>query len=329
MMKKITAIGEALIDFIPSKSGCRLMDVPSFSRECGGAPANAAAAAAKTGARSDIITMLGNDPFGDYIISVLSSSGVDTGNILRTDKANTALAFVSLTKDGDREFSFYRNPSADMLLSAEDISEKMLADTEILHFCSVALASDSAKEAHKKAIELVRKNGGIISFDPNIRLNLWNDAEKCRSTVREFIPYADIVKISDEELEFVSDCKDIKAASEWIFKSGAKLIIYSKGRNGAEIISPKFTVNANGIGVKAADTTGAGDSLIGSFLGYLAQSSCMEKGLDNITASECGRMLERAVAFSAYSVTKKGAIASYPDKAQLDEFMGKICMKEG
>ncbi|MCC8098059.1 MAG: PfkB family carbohydrate kinase, partial [Eubacterium sp.] len=196
-MKYITAIGEALIDFIPEEKGCRLKDVTGFKRVCGGAPANVAAAAALLGGKSRIITKLGKDAFGDYIVDTLNQAGVDTGSVLRTDKANTALAFVALASDGNRDFSFYRNPSADMLLEADEITADMLKDTGILHFCSVDLIEAPVKYAHIKAIELAKSQNAIISFDPNIRLNLWDSAENCVNTIRDFIKYADILIISN------------------------------------------------------------------------------------------------------------------------------------
>ena len=196
-MKKVIAIGEALIDFIPQQKGVALKDVEGFVRVPGGAPLNVAAAVAKLGGRAQMLTKLGVDGFGDAILEEVKPLGVDVSRISRTNEANTALAFVSLKEDGERDFSFYRNPSADMLLSAEEICEEDFEEGIILHFCSVSLIDAPIKEAHKKAIEYTTKHNGIISFDPNVRLPLWKTPEACRQAILEFLPLSNIVKISD------------------------------------------------------------------------------------------------------------------------------------
>ena len=151
-MKKVISIGEALIDFIPHEKGVALKDVSNFFRVAGGAPLNVAAAVAKLGGKAQMLTKLGVDGFGDHILEEVSPLGVDVSKVLRTKEANTALAFVSLKEDGERDFSFYRNPSADMLLNAAEIEEEDFTEGGILHFCSVSLIDAPIKEAHKKAI---------------------------------------------------------------------------------------------------------------------------------------------------------------------------------
>ncbi len=178
--KRLIAIGEALIDFIPDKSGCEFYEVTGFSPKLGGAPANVCGAFARLGGEARLITQLGNDPFGDKIMRELAECDIDTSCISRTHKANTALAFVSLAKDGNRTFSFYRKPSADMLLSSEQIKEAWFEDMFALHFCSVSLGDFPMKQAHYSAIEVAQKNGGMISFDPNLRFQLWDDSENLK-----------------------------------------------------------------------------------------------------------------------------------------------------
>ncbi len=202
--KRLIAIGEALIDFIPDKSGCEFYEVTGFSPKLGGAPANVCGAFARLGGSARLITQLGSDPFGDKIMRELAECDIDTSCISRTDKANTALAFVSLAEDGNRTFSFYRKPSADMLLSPEQMKDEWFEDVFALHFCSVSLGDFPMKQAHYAAIEAARKHGGIISFDPNLRFQLWNGPDELKKTVLEFIPLSDILKISDEELEFIT-----------------------------------------------------------------------------------------------------------------------------
>ena len=200
----LVAIGEALIDFIPAQTGCSFAQVESFSPKCGGAPANVCGAYTCLGGKSRMITQLGNDPFGHKIADELEENGIDISCIPFTDEANTALAFVSLAEDGNRTFSFYRKPSADMLLTAEQVKPEWFADAYALHFCSVSLGDFPMKEAHRTAIACARGNGALISFDPNLRFPLWKDEKSLYDAVWDFIPLADVLKVSDEELYFLT-----------------------------------------------------------------------------------------------------------------------------
>ena len=229
-MKKLLAIGEALIDFIPAQRDCLLKEVEQFTRVCGGAPANVAAAAAKLGGDSSLISQLGRDAFGDYIVDTLADAGVDTGKICRTDRANTALAFVSLKADGNRDFSFYRKPSADMLLEPEQLEEAWFANAGVLHFGSVSLIDAPIQKTHRRAISLAKEHGAIVSFDPNIRLPLWDSPETCQARVQEFLPFADIVKLSDEELEFVTGESDIRTAAAVCRRLSGHSVFHGQGR---------------------------------------------------------------------------------------------------
>ncbi|MDU3724442.1 MAG: carbohydrate kinase, partial [Clostridium celatum] len=228
-MKKVISIGEALIDFIPHEKGVALKDVSNFLRVAGGAPLNVAAAVSKLGGKSVMLTKLGVDGFGDHILEEVKPLGVDVSNVLRTKEANTALAFVSLKEDGERDFSFYRNPSADMLLNASEIKEEVFLEGGILHFCSVSLIDAPIKDAHRRAIELAKKNNCLISFDPNVRLPLWETPEACKEAILEFLPFANIVKISDEELEFITGIADETEALNFLLQGAVEVIIYTKG----------------------------------------------------------------------------------------------------
>ena len=233
-MKKLLAIGEALIDFIPRNTGVPIKQVESFKPAVGGAPANVCGAFTKLGGESKLITQLGNDPFGDKIVDEFEYYGIGCEYVSRINDANTSLAFVALKDDGNREFSFYRKPGADMLLKPETIKEDWFKDAFALHFCSVSIGDFPMKDAHEKAIEYAANSGAIISFDPNVRLALWDDIDLLRKRINEFIPKADIVKISDEELEFITGKDSIEDALPQLFTGRVKLVIYTKGSEGAE-----------------------------------------------------------------------------------------------
>ncbi|EGC91037.1 MULTISPECIES: carbohydrate kinase family protein [Turicibacter] len=322
-MKKVIAIGEALIDFIPQQKGVALKDVEGFVRVPGGAPLNVAAAVAKLGGRAQMLTKLGVDGFGDAILEEVKPLGVDVSRISRTNEANTALAFVSLKEDGERDFSFYRNPSADMLLSAEEICEEDFEEGIILHFCSVSLIDAPIKEAHKKAIEYTTKHNGIISFDPNVRLPLWKTPEACRQAILEFLPLSNIVKISDEELEFITGIKDEQEALKSLFVGHVEVVIYTKGTEGAEFITKERNISVPSFKVKAEDTTGAGDSYIGSFLYQVSKAATNLEELVNLDEAKVVEILTFSAATAALTVSKKGAIAALPTTEAVIEMMNR------
>ena len=323
-MKKVITIGEALIDFIPNQKGCSLKEVVGFERVAGGAPANVAAVVSKLGGKANFISQLGKDAFGDYIIDELNKVNVDTSYVLRSDKANTGLAFVSLKEDGDRDFSFYRNPSADMLLEENNIDKKWFEDCHSLHFCSVDLIDCPMKKSHKKAIEYAIDNNSIISFDPNVRLPLWNSEQECKEAILEFLPLAHIVKISDEELEFITGFNNIEEAKKILFNGNVKMIIFTKGKDGAELHTKNSMVSIEGNVVEVVDTTGAGDSFIGAFLYSLLNDEISLEDLDNIRDEALQKYLLFSNYYASYSTTKKGAIASYATMKEINEYISKL-----
>ena len=313
----LVAIGEALIDFIPDKKGCEFYEVGSFSPATGGAPANVCGAFSKLGGKSRMITQLGCDPFGDVITRTLNEAGVDTSCISYTSEANTALAFVSHTTDGKSTYSFYRNPSADMLFDPSGITAEMFDDCYALHFCSVSLGDFPMKDAHRAAITIARRQGAIVSFDPNLRFMLWDDKDELKRVIWEFIPDCDIVKISDEELEFITGTDDINEALPMLFVGGVKLVILTKGKDGADCYSRLGSVSSASAKVTAVDTTGAGDGFIGSFLWKLRSLGIGKDNLGDCPLTVFKECLDFANRFCAISVQRKGAISSYPELKEI------------
>ena len=322
MNDTLAAIGEALIDFIPDKTGCAFDDVEAFSPKLGGAPANVCGAFSKLGGKSRLLTQLGDDPFGHRILHELEDCGIDISCVSLTDKANTALAFVSLGADGGRTFSFYRKPSADMLYSPESLRDEYFSDIFALHFCSVSLGDFPMKEAHRTAIEKARTQGALISFDPNLRFPLWNSKEELKRTVDEFIPLANILKISDEELGFITGETDIHKALPKMkkhFENNLCLLLYTCGSGGAYAFTENSSAFSEGIKVNAVDTTGAGDGFIGAFLWKLKElDRKIPEAVSRMTEDEMKQCLDFANGFCARSVQRKGAIASYPTAEEMN-----------
>ena len=310
----LLAIGEALIDFIPDKKECEFDEVTAFSPKLGGAPANVCGAYSALGGKAKLLTQLGDDPFGHKILKELKRYGIDTDCISLTDKANTALAFVSLGKKGARTFSFYRKPSADMLYSPENVRKEYFKNAYALHFCSVSLGDFPMKEAHRAAIDCARAAGAVVSFDPNLRFNLWDSKEALKNTVWQFIPMADILKISDEELNFLTGEENINKALDKLFTGNVKLLIYTCGGKGAMAFTKNASAYRTARDVEVKDTTGAGDGFIGSFLWKLNDMGVSADGLETLTEPQLAKCLDFSNEFCTLSVMQYGAIASYPNE---------------
>ncbi|MCL1950732.1 MAG: carbohydrate kinase [Turicibacter sp.] len=316
-------IGEVLIDFVAEQKGCSISEATSFRKIAGGAPANVAAAVAKLGGKSALITQVGQDGFGDFLIQSLANAGVDTSYIQRIEQANTGLAFVSVKSDGERDFSFYRNPSADLLLAPENVQESWFKEGDYLHFCSVDLVESPMKETHRQVIQWVKAKNGTISFDPNVRLSLWENPDDCRQAILDFIPYAHILKISDEELAFISGIEEESAALQSLFVGDVEAILYTKGAEGAVLITKEHSFYQQGFKVKVEDTTGAGDAFIGSFLHQLVAHGVKKEGLVSFLTENHSEMLTFANAAAALTVTGKGAIGALPKLPVLEKFISE------
>ena len=313
-MKKVVAIGELLIDFVPQQKGCALDEVTHFERVAGGAPANVAAAVARLGGSAAMVSQVGEDAFGTHILKVLEGNGVDTSAVFRTNRANTGLAFVSLDATGNREFSFFRNPSADLFLDESQIKPELFADCAALHFCSVDLVDWPVRGAHRRAIALAREAGALVSFDPNVRLPLWDSPAECQATIRAFLPSADLVKLSDDEVEFVTGCADERVAAEQLLAGGCKLVLITRGANGSAVYTKTAEAFADTLSVPVTDTTGAGDSFIGSFLYQLTRDGVDADGLSTLSQSQLARYLRFSAQYASLTVQHKGAVMATLDQ---------------
>lgn len=311
-------IGEALIDFIPSHAGA-LGDDTAFKPAVGGAPLNVAAAVAKLGGHSTMLTQVGLDDFGDYIIQVAKEAGVNTMYLRQTDLAKTALAFVTLADDGERSFSFYRSPSADMLYEAKNLDEVTPTADDVLHFCSVSLAPEIMRNTHEVAIKKWREAGALISFDINIRLPLWEQDSDCRDAVQAFIPKADLIKISDDELEFVTGETDVEQGIATLFKGNVRYVIYTRGANGAQLYNKNgLLANRDAHRITAVDATGAGDAFTGAFLHQMQQQAIRIQ--DDWDEKQAQSLLSFATKVGALTTLRRGAINSLPSMEDVKTF---------
>ena len=317
-MKKVVAIGELLIDFVPQQRGCALDEVVQFERVAGGAPANVATAVARLGGRAQMISQVGEDAFGTHILKTLHANGVNISTVFRTGRANTALAFVSLDKNGNREFSFYRNPGADMLLTAQEVDEELIRDSRIFHFGTLSMTHDGVREATKRAIAVAKESGAVISFDPNLRPPLWNSLEDAKVQVAYGLGQCDVLKISDNEIQWFTGEEDFDAGIAKLRKEyDIPLILLSMGRDGSRAYYKDLKVEAAPfLQESTIETTGAGDTFGGSCLHYI-----LKYGLDDLDESRLKEMLTFANAAASIVTTRKGALRVMPEIEEVESFI--------
>lgn len=307
-MGRLYCIGEMLIDFIPIQTGLKLKEVESFKRVAGGAPLDVAINCSKLGLPSIMLSKVAEDPFGEFLIDHLNENGVDTSYIVRTSDAETGLAFVSVTKEGERDFSFYRKNAADLMLKSDEITELSIDENDILHFGSVVLQNPLMKETHHRIINEMIDKGGIISFDPNIRLSLWPSAEACRDSVWEFLEYADILKVSEEELFFITGEDVIERGIEKLFERPIEAVICTLGKDGSELyLKNNNSFKVDGYKVDVVDTTGAGDAFMGGFLYSLSKLFPTRSNLVQLLQKNAIDLLSYANATGAIITSREGA----------------------
>lgn len=305
-MIDITAVGEILIDL--TQNGKNEQGIPQFAANPGGAPANLAVAASRLGASTAFIGKVGKDSFGTFLRETLVENKVDVSGMVTDPVQHTTLAVVALDAQGERNFSFYRDPSADVNLSADEISLEQLKNTKLLHFGSVSLTAEPARSATLYAAKTAKEFGTIISYDPNYRASLWSSEKLAVERMLEPLTMVDVLKVSDEELPLLTGTSDLETGSKILADKGIRLVLVTLGPKGAFYRFDGKTGHIPGVKCKVGDTNGAGDTFFGATLGQLAK---FEK-LDSITTAD----LERILAFSnkAASITtsRHGAIPAMP-----------------
>ena len=307
------SFGELLIDFVALEMGVTVGDASGFIKAPGGAPANVAAAVARLGYSSAFMGQVGNDPFGKHLAGVLAAEDVNIEGLTYSEAARTALAFVSNSADGDRSFMFYRHPSADMLMRPEDVKTSVIDAHEVFHYGSITLIHEPAKSALLMALEHAVAGGKFISYDPNLRLPLWESEAAAKAGMISGLDYANLLKISDEELEFLTGGDTIAP----LWRDRMELICVTYGSGGAVIhLRDGGTIKHDGYTVSARDTTGAGDAFVAAML-----IGILEHGDDY--AAHLPEILDFANAVGALTCLKEGAIPSLPSMAEARAFMGQ------
>lgn len=315
-MLDLVCLGELLIDFTPagrSEQGNEL-----FECNPGGGPANFVVAGARLGAKTGFIGQVGNDHFGRYLKQTLEGYQIDTTGLILSDEYMSTLAFVHLFEDGDRDFTFYRKNGADAFLRKEDVAYSVLDRTKAFHFSSLTLVNEICTESTFAAAQYAKEKGVMISYDPNWRPSLWDNDDHCRSSMAAGLPYADVVKVSEEELLYLTNMDDPQAAADAILKQGPKLVIETCGDKGMRYYHANGHGASPGFAVKAIDATGAGDASFGSVMYGILQRNVDLNHIDHAVLEE---ILRFANATAAISVTRRGAMPSLPLPQEVDAFL--------
>ena len=313
----VTALGELLIDF--TENGISPQGNPLFEANPGGAPCNVLALLAKLGHKTAFIGKVGKDFFGTQLKDAIQEVGICADYLCMDEEVHTTLALVHTFPDGDRDFSFYRNPGADMMLTADEVPEDLITSSRIFHFGTLSMTHEGVRAATKKALDIAKENHVTISFDPNLRPPLWNSLEDAKEQVMYGLGYCDVLKISDNEIEWLTGEKDYTDGVGWIKERfpEIKLVLVSMGKEGSRAYYGDMMVEvAACINEKTIETTGAGDTFCGCVLHYL-----LEHGLEGLTEENLKEMLQFANSAASLITTKKGALRVMPEREEILENM--------
>lgn len=312
----VVALGELLIDF--TDNGKSAQGNTIFEANPGGAPCNVLAMLNRCGNPTAFIGKVGKDIFGLKLKATLEEVGIDTSNLIVDEEARTTLAFVETFEDGDRDFSFFRNPGADMLLTAEEVDEEMIKNSKIFHFGTLSMTHEGVREATKKGIRVAKECGAAISFDPNLRPPLWKSLDDAKEQVAYGLGQCDILKISDNEIQWFTGEEDYDAGiAKLREKYDIPLILLSMGKDGSRAYYKDLRVEVPSfLQDTTIETTGAGDTFGGCCLHYV-----LEKGLDKLDEDSLREMLTFANAAASIITTRKGALRVMPEVEEVKAFI--------
>ena len=312
----VTALGELLIDF--TENGVSAQGNPVLEVNPGGAPCNVLAMLTKLGMKTAFIGKIGKDMFGTQLETALKEVGIDTKGLKKDAKVHTTLAFVHTMEDGDREFSFYRNPGADMMLAADELAEDIIKDTRIFHYGSLSMTDEPCRTATKEAIRMAEEAGAILSFDPNLREPLWGSLDEAREQIRYGLEHCKILKISDNEIQWFTGKEDFDEGIALLQETyQIPLILLSMGKEGSRAYTKDLRVEAASFRQEnTIETTGAGDTFCACVLYYV-----LSHGWKAYSEAELREMLTFANAAASIITTRKGALRVMPEKEEVEKMV--------
>lgn len=313
-MFNVVALGELLIDFTP----ITLSNEKSvFEQNPGGAPANVLATVAKLGKKAAFLGMVGEDQFGEFLKNVLIENNIDVTGLKFSSTVNTTLAFVHLYSNGERSFSFYRNPGADMMLSQSDVDYDMIRQSKVFHFGSISMTHEPARSATLAACQFAKEKGLIISYDPNYRAPLWSSVREAKENMSRGLEFADILKISEEELELLTETTDLSNGASILFNQGIKVVLITLGAQGCYYKYAGGEGCIAAYGVHAIDATGAGDAFLGALLYWVSDMRMAD--ICHLPKTKFEELLDFSNAAGALATTKTGAIPALPSLDEINE----------
>lgn len=312
----VIALGELLIDF--TENGTSSQGNPLMEANPGGAPCNVLAMLERLGKKTAFIGKVGRDMFGEQLKTAVQEVGIDTRNLIMDETVHTTLAFVHTYPDGDRDFSFYRNPGADMMLTKDEVQKDLIESSRIFHFGTLSSTHAGVREATRHAIELAKAAGCIVTFDPNLRPPLWNSLEDAKAEIEYGMTKCDVLKISDNEVEFLFGTSDYdKGAAMIREKYNIPLVLITMGKEGSRAYYKDLRVEAAPfLQENTIETTGAGDTFCASTLNYV-----LDHGLENLTEENLKELLTFANAAASLITTRKGALRVMPDRQEVLDFI--------
>jgi fructokinase len=311
----VTTIGELVIDLIPVKSPDKALH---FAARPGGAPGNVAVGTARLGLRTAMLSKVGREAFGASILATLRENGVVTKGVRASNDRMTGLAVVTIAPDGDRDFLFYRDACADLTYAPAELARDILVSTRVLHVGSLFLGHPISAAAQRRALDVARRAGALISADPNFRPMLWRDRAAMLAAGREIIEAADIVKVGEAELAELTGIANIEVAARSLWHSRLKVLAVTKGAGGAEIFTAAAKTCSEGFAVKAIDTVGCGDAFMATLL-----AECLAANFDAADVTSLASVARRACAAGALTATKPGGMESLPTAAEIEAFLAE------
>lgn len=312
----VTALGELLIDF--TENGTSAQGNPVLEANPGGAPCNVLSMLNRLGHKTNFIGKIGKDMFGDQLEAALKEVGIGTEGLMRDDEVHTTLAFVHTAPDGDREFSFYRNPGADMMLSENDVDAEQIKNSTIFHFGSLSMTDEVCRKATRKAIAIAEEAGILMSYDPNLRELLWKSMDLAKEQISYGLEHCNILKISDNEIQWLTGREDYDEGIAMVQeKYNIPLILLSLGKTGSRAYTKNCRVEVPAfIQENTIETTGAGDTFGACILHYV-----LEHGWKEYSEEELKEMLTFANAAASIVTTRKGALRVMPTKEEVEAML--------
>jgi fructokinase len=320
-MPDVICMGELLIDFVSNTANVSLAGSPGFTRAPGGAPGNVAVALQRLGLSAGFVGKVGADPFGDFLRQTLDDTGVDTSSLFVDRQTRTTIVFVAVRDDGLKDLCFFRNPGADMMLNPDEITPAIFEGARCFHYGSISFIDEPSASAQRKALDIARQRGLMITYDPNYRPTLWPDEATARRVIQDSFKYCHLAKIAEEEWSVATGHDDLEGGIRAVLDRGVELLIVSRGEKGALATNGSYRIELPALPVNVVETTGAGDGFMGAMITRLLPLREAGGSLARIDEATISEALSFATAVGALTCTRAGAIPALPTLAEVERFI--------